>query len=613
MELLKHSCLSILVILLLIASATPSYGHNVPILSDDNGYLTAVKDLPSGWTSETVYQTKPLGPISICEKNDNNVLILDRAAHEIQNLELNGTVTTYLSTGNLSFNAIAYQPNANRIIALGETAFYTNESEMFHVLQEHPPEITYSTCIVNPIDDSIYTAHWANGSTIYHFDSDGLLISSVLSDIQGCSQLAIDGERNLLYYTETFLGRITMINMTSNSTSILASGIAIPGTGEGIGIAVDPLGDLYYYVAEGVNKGFWKFNGTNFENIMNPIFGIGPITWSHKFDAVLCAAGFGACIVKYDPVGIKPERLTPTVNTRSIVETSEGLLLLGIDKTIYQVVGGIFSNFISNLPYPFSNILLDNNGNIYASLANDSPLILNIYPNGTYSTWFSGHIDGFPASLSYDAKNDMMILLTITGEPKHFDLWRIPLDNPDDYLKVTSFANVTNGACTVDRSGNIYVLERSSNIMYKIPDGSNNAQVLFDNVVEHAFLVGVNIVYSSVLDAVVLPRNDDLQAWPVSGSGSYLLAVNNIGIDNEGVFENADNELVCTHSGQIFRLVYSEPATSSVPTSSTTTSSTMSTTTSPTSSTEFPTNLLIMVVVGVVIIVFVIIFVIKRR
>ncbi|MFW9910418.1 MAG: hypothetical protein ACFFEF_17820 [Candidatus Thorarchaeota archaeon] len=545
--------------LLFILFATPVFilpgGFNASALNEDD-YIEACLNLQPGWTSDTIYQSKPLGPISICENGDNDVFILDKAAHEIVELELDGTVSTYLSIDNFSFNAIAYQPNADRIIALGESAFYDTNS--LEVMEEHPFGIEFSTFVVDSNDDSIYTGHWANSSTIYHFDSNGALLSTIRSDIQGCAQLALDSTNNLLYYSETFPGRITMLNLTTNSTTVLTSGIAIPGTGEGISIAVSPLGDLYYMVAEGNEKGFWEYNGTAFENIMGSKNGIGPIVWSQRFDSVLCAAGAGACIVKYDPTAAEPERITPTVNTGSIVETSTGLLLLGVEDTIYQIESGVFSEFIADLDYPCGSLVLDGTETIYASLANDSPLILRVYPNGTYSTWFSGQIDGSPASLTYDPKNDMMVLLTSVGMPTRFDLWKIPVSDPDDYFKVLSINNVTNGDCTVDNDGNIYVLERSSNNLYKIPNGINETQVLHSNVVEHAYLVAVNIEYSSILDGIILARNDDLQVWPVSGANSYLLAENNVGIDNDGVFENANHELVCTHSGQVFRLSYNE-------------------------------------------------------
>jgi len=217
-------------------------GFNASVLNEDD-YVEACRNLQQGWTSDTIYQSKPLGPISICENGDNDVLILDKAAYEIVELELDGTVSTYLSTDNFSLNAIAYQPNADRIIALGESAFYDVSS--LEVMEEHPFGIEFSTFVVDSNDDSIYTGHWANNSAIYHFDSNGALLSTILSDIQGCAQLALDSANNLLYYSETFPGRITLLNLTTNSTTVLTSGIAIPGTGEGISIAVSPLGDLY--------------------------------------------------------------------------------------------------------------------------------------------------------------------------------------------------------------------------------------------------------------------------------------------------------------------------------------------------------------------------------
>lgn len=541
-------------LLFIITALSPLVIANTAIPNPD--YLDACKNLQAGWSSETIYQTSPLSPISLCEGGSNEVLILDREVHKILEIELDTSVSTFHSTGNLSLDAIAFQPNADRIIAIGGSAFYVSDAESFHVIEEHPPPIAFSTLVVDPTDDSLYTGHWGNDTAIYHFDSEGKLLSTVHSGIQGCAQLALDSTNNLLYFSETFAGRISMLNLTSNTTTTLASGVAIPGTGEGISVAVNTIGDLYYYVAEGSGRGLWKYNGTAFEHIMDGMLGIGPILWSQKFDAVLCVPGYGACVVKYDPNASEPEKLTPTVNTGSIVETSDGLLLVGLEKTIYKIESGFIHEFLADLPFSCLKMELDGEDNIYAALSNDSVLIMKISRDGANSTWFAGQVEGALATFSYDSKNDAMVLLTGSGSPTKFDIWRVPMSNPSAYSKVLTIENVTNGACTVDDSGNIYLLERSANVLYKIPDGGSVAQQLYSSVVEHAYLVAVNIEYSSVLDSVILCRNDDLQAWPVSGGSSYLLAENNIGIDNDGIFENANNDLVCTHSGQIYRLSY---------------------------------------------------------
>ncbi|MFW9770219.1 MAG: hypothetical protein ACFFEM_15490, partial [Candidatus Thorarchaeota archaeon] len=249
---MQHRRTSLILMLLLVSPVILlSVNQNISAMTS-SPYAAAFRDLRPGWTSETIYQTNPLGPISICETSTNEVLVLDKSSFEIDTLELNGSVSTYLSLGNISLDAIAFQPNADRVIGIGGGAFYKLNKTSIQVMKEHPPNVTFSNLVVDPSDDSMYTGYWNNDSSIYHFDADGEFISTVRNGILGCTQLAIDSSRNLLYYSETFPGRITRVNMTANTTVVLTSGIAIPGTGEGISIATDPLGNLYYLVAEGI-------------------------------------------------------------------------------------------------------------------------------------------------------------------------------------------------------------------------------------------------------------------------------------------------------------------------------------------------------------------------
>ncbi|MFW9786527.1 MAG: hypothetical protein ACFFE2_14220 [Candidatus Thorarchaeota archaeon] len=570
-------------------------------------YADAFRDLQPGWTSETIYQTNPLGPASICETGTNEVLVLDKASSEIVELELNGSLSTYLPLGDISLDAIAFQTNANRVIGIGDGAFYTLNTTSIHVIKEHPPNVTFSNLVVDPSDDSIYTGHWMNDSSIYHFDVNGEFISTVRTGILGCAQLAVDSAQNLLYYSETFPGRITKLNMTTNTTSVLTSGIAIPGTGEGISIATDPLGNLYYLVAEGTEKGLHKYNGTAFEFVMPAKLGIGAISWSNKFNSFLGTPGYGACVVQFDPAKTEAERITPTVNTRAIIETSDGLLLIGLEKDIFRIESGTFTPFISELPYPCGGLTLDGSENIYASLSNDSVLILKVFPDGSNSTWFQKDLKGFPNGLVYDSKNNLMIQMTNNFQNGTFDLWRLPVESPYDYSKIATIENATSGDLTVDRSGNIYVLERSENILYKIPDQTDIVETVAINVVEHAFLVYPHIAYSTHADAVILCRNDDLQAWPVNGSSSYILGVSATGIDHEGLFENAERDLVGTHSGQIFKLHYEESASATTP------STTTEPTTHPVEPPSIPFEMLAIVVGAMVVIIAIVVCVKLKR
>jgi hypothetical protein len=579
----------------------------------DSQYKDAFGNLPPGWTSKTIYQTNPLGPISICETNANEVLILDKSMNEILEIELNTSVYTYLATGDIALDAIAFQPNANRGIGIGLGAFFIFNESTIEVIKEYPLDVEFSTLVVDPSDDSIYTGHWANGSSIYHFDANGEYISTIREGVEGCAQVAVDSSRNLLYYSETFPGRITRLNMTTNTTTVLTSGIALPGTGEGISIATNPVGDLFYLVAEGAEKGFHRYNGTDFEYIMEAKSGIGPITWSEKFDSMLGTPGYGACVVQFDPDATDPVRLTPTVNTRSIIETSDGLLLIGLEDDIYKIEAETFSAFITDLPFPCANLVLDGNDNIYASLMNDSATILQIFPDGSNSTWFSKDMKEFPNSLVYDSKNDVMVLMTTEFVNETFDLWRLPIDNPYEYSKIASIENVTFGDFTVDKLGNIYVLDRGNNVMYKIPDGTDQVQVFATDVIESAILAYPHIGYSSILDAIIICRNDDLRAWPTNGSSPYVFGVSATGIDHEGLFENTDGDLVGTHSGQIFRLTYDDSTSMTTSTDTSTTSDIPTdTNTTPEGPTSFPIEL-VSIGAGVALVVVVLIICLKKK
>jgi sugar lactone lactonase YvrE len=529
--------------------------------ANESVYLDAVKNLKMGWMSETLYQTKPLSPISICETNDPAVLILDREMHEVVELDEDGSVSTFLSTGGLAFDAIGYQPLADRLVAIGNSAFYIYGGEAFTILEEYPAPVSFTTLIVDPSDDSIYTASAENNSKIYHFTSNGEFISTVRAHVQGGSQLAIDPIRNWLYFSETFTGRITRLDLTMNTTTILNSGIAIPGTGEGISVATDSTGTLYYYVAEGVGRGFHRYNGTDFEFLLAPKDGIGPMIWSNRLNAALCVPGGGGCVVKYDPAAVDPERLTPSVNVKPIVQMANGSILLGIDKTIYIISEGQLIEFVSELPMKCGSLILDASDKLYVGLENDSALIVTLNSDGSLDPWFSRDIDGLLIALCYDSKNNALVLMTNDPGQRRFDVWRLPIEDPYDYRQVVSIENETSCAMTVDRSGNIFILERRVNTLYRIPDGSTQKQVLFTDVVEHAYMVYVNLGYSRIEEGVVLCRNDDLQVWLASGDGAYLLAENNVGIDNSGIFETMTGDLICTHSGQIYRLSYSSEAT----------------------------------------------------
>ncbi|NHJ02706.1 MAG: hypothetical protein EAX86_11255 [Candidatus Heimdallarchaeota archaeon] len=534
-----------------------------PTIVSSNSYIKAVKNLKEGWRGETIYQTNPLGPISICATL-NDVLILDKAAGAILSLDINGETTIYVSTGNFSFDAIHYQPNHNRLIVIGSNLLYfLNEGGTFEILQEYSPEVQFSTLTVDNSDDSIYVGAEFNDSIIYHFNATGHMLGPILKHIQGCSQIAIHPNNTILYYTETYRGRVNQLNLISNVSAVLVADIGILGTGEGIGITVDSNGTLYYYTAEGNALGLNKYDQEIFINVMSAKYGTGPIFWSELHQAILCSAGGGACIVKYDLTKAEGELLTPTINTRAIIETNDSRILFGIEDHIFEVVGTEVVEFSSQLPGKCNSLILTKYNEVYFGIINDTLALYKLESNGAFSVWFQGNIQGFLHGMKYDKLNHALIIsIEVFSDSMDTQLWRIPIDNPLDYELAYELENITRTSFTLDYGGNIFLLERKANILYKIPNGSNLAEIQFTTFIEADYMVEPNLGYSSIEDGIIVCRNDDLQVWPLSREQPFLLAENNIGIDNDGLIENQNQELVVTHSGQIYKLIYEGTNTS---------------------------------------------------
>jgi hypothetical protein len=83
----------LMISLLLMPAVLAPLATTNPFFLSQEGYLDACRNLEPGWSSETIYQSRPLSPISLCENSTNDLYILDREAHEIVELELDGSVS----------------------------------------------------------------------------------------------------------------------------------------------------------------------------------------------------------------------------------------------------------------------------------------------------------------------------------------------------------------------------------------------------------------------------------------------------------------------------------------------------------------------------------------
>ncbi len=518
----------------------------------------AVKNLPAGWTVETVYE-KPVTPSSLCLDGNGDLLMLDPVNREISKLTPDGNLTSYILTGSVDLDIIAFQPNANQLIGINDdTSLYAYEAGAFTLINSFDSDKGISSSVeVDPTDDSFYGGSFQTGSKICQFNASGDFIREIVSNVQGCGQIALNKSQNILYYSEAYTGNIYRVNLTDLSSTAIATGLGIPSIGECPVMCIDDNGTLYSLHKNGTtNQGLYKLVGDSFVFSGLPDkYGWGPLHWAPKFQKILLAGSAGGCIAAYDLVGSKIEKLTETVNSPAIVETADGLILLSIEKQILKLTDSGLVNLTNVLPFDIKKFALDAASNIYAGVANDTVTILRVHPNGSYYTWFSEPIHESLESLCFDSKYNTMVVVTSNATANYTAAYRISIDNASLYEPVIDpviTGSVSRG--TVDRNGTIYIYENQANVIYRIPDWTMVPEILFTDVhYEDPFFF---LQYSSMAHGLIGGWNDGLRIFPLPNGTSYSFADSDTGIDFQSLFETQNLELIGTHTRHIYRLRY---------------------------------------------------------
>lgn len=549
-------------ILLISIFVIPFYNLFLQVRAEE--YLP-LKDVRPGWDVLPIYEIPhPPGPICIGENNDT--FYLDNLNHVLMKMDEFGVHSEYITTGSLSFNDIDYQPNRNRLIGLTDHGFYTINSSDITWLNNYTYGSSLSTITVDPTDDSFYCSSLFDNTDILYFDADGNYNSTVLSNVQGCSQILLNNNQSILYYTETYLGSFSSMNLSSLETKVVRTGIGLPGTQEVIGIGVDDNDDLYCMTADGNNRGFYKYEKGSFVLLMGSKAGMSTLTWSSKLHSFVAGGSFGGCLISYNPDKTEAELLTPIVNSYTIIETHDGIILYGIEDEIYQInqSGPVF---FSKSPNNFSimNLIVNRENTIFAALGNDSVTIVQIGTNGSIQNWFNNEIHELIKSIHYDEKYDDIVLLTTDFLQNETNVYRIPIDDPLSYHKITTFKNSTKTAGVTDVYGNIYIYEGYNNSLYRIPDGTIDKELITTSFVNFTDIYGPDVIviptlgYSTIENGILIGRNDDLHIWLLDENHRVTFAVNNRGIDNSAIFQNNKQEIICTQSTLIIKLIYNKP------------------------------------------------------
>ncbi|NHJ40345.1 MAG: WD40 repeat domain-containing protein [Asgard group archaeon] len=473
-----------------------------------------------------------------------------------------------MNTSPYDFSDIEYQPNNNRLLGVTDKGFFALTSSSMTLIRNYTYANTLSALAVDPNDDSFYCGSLFDNTDILKFDADGNYISTELSSVQGVSQLALNNNQSILYYTETYLGSISYLNLTSCSTTLIRTGIGLSGTQEVIGIGVDDSDILYSMTADGNERGFYKYGNGTYVLLVGSKGGMSALTWFPKMQAFIAGGSFSGALIKYDISTKKASYLTPVVNSNTLIETMNGTVFYSIDDGIYKIAEDKPSLFAtSEKEVPISKLIIDVNDNIFVLLANDSVTIHQLLMNGSLIPWFGNTINEWSKSFNYDIKNHDIILITENGITNDSYVYRIPVENPLDYYKILTFNNSTKLTCTTDVSGNIYLYEAYNNTLHKIPDGAMETEAIttffvnFTGIYGPNFVVEAPICYCTVENGIVVGRNDDLYIWLLNEGISTMFAYNEIGIDNSAIFQNINSDILCTQSTVILKLIYQEPIT----------------------------------------------------
>jgi hypothetical protein len=527
----------------------------------------ALKNLPTGWKVETIYE-KSVTPSSICVDGNGDLLMLDPIKYTISKLDPTGNVSFYASTGSLQFGQIAYQLNENRLLGFGGTpgGLYAYMGGIFVLINtiDFDKEVT-SSIAVDPTDDSFYGGSFNVGTKICHFNATGHFIREIVTNVQGCGQIALNKSQNLLYYTEAYTGSLYRVNLTDLSRVLIDTGLGIPSIGEPPVICLDDNKTLYSLHKNGTtNQGLYKLVNDSFVFLGMPDkYGWGNLHWAPKFQSILLAASAGGCIASYNLTENTITKLTDVVNSPAIVENEDGEIFLFIENQIVKLTSTGLVNITGELPFEIKQFALDAENNLYAGISNDTVTILKIYMDGTYETWFNKPIHETLQSLSYDSKYNTLVAVTSNKIANYTAAYRIPIPDYDLYEPIvipTITGSVPRG--TVDNNGTVYIYENEANVIYKIPDITTIAEILFTNV--HYKDPFFFLQYVSVTDGLIGGWNDGLRMFPLSGGAFYSFAESDTGIDFQSLFETRNNEYIGTHTRHIYRITYN-PGSRAIP------------------------------------------------
>ena len=515
-----------------------------------------VTGLPSNWTSSQVFQGDlGLYPGSMTSDSAGNIYLSDSGTKTIKKLSTDGSITTLVDLSNVSMNGnlsnIAWQESHQRLlISTTKSGLYAYSNGQVSTLKMSG--VMAGDMAVNPTDGSFYTAYQLDGASIIHYDANGNSIGTVVQSSRGPSQFAFDAANNKLYYSETYAGRISVLNIGDGTVSTVADGIGIAGTFEPISVAFDGSGNLYTFPAA---TGLYQINGSQLSLVTSSIGGAGQIVWSPSREAFVQTQGAGANLISYPVDGsTQASNITPYVNGNAIGQLSDGRVILWVEASgkLVEVTSNGYVDFGSDTISEVNDYVADSNGNLFAATFGK---IVKVNLDGTLTTQLEYEDGTIVVNLAYDHSDGGIAYVTRHGAtPNIVTIRKLSTDG-----QTNDIAAITTNSYTFplasDSSGNLYYLERGENVIYRIAQGSTSIEIWAQNVLDSDAITVPSLAYIESQNALMVSTISNYELWPLAGGAKQVFATNDGAVDNFATFEASDGDIVAIHSGEIFRMM----------------------------------------------------------
>lgn len=517
----------------------------------------AVTGLRDGWSQTSIHESNfGVYPGSLAVDGSGNILIFDRGTKQLKQLATDGTVSTLADLGSaISFGnptAIGYQPGRDRVlISTDMSGLYAYQNGQVSQLKMYG--VMVGTFAVDPRDDSIYGGYQIDGGAIVHYDANGNSLGTVVASAGGLFQLAVEPGGNTLYYSETYAGRISALDLASGTRSTVVEGIGIPGTFEPIGIALDGTGTLYYFPS---NAGFFKYTGGQGTLVTTNPGGGGEIEWVPSRNLFVVAQGAGANLVAYEPGDTPAYNLTPYVNAFAIGELSDGRVIVqsADDNRLVAVTSSGFAAFGTEELGNCSDFAIDAAKRLFGACGDT---LLQVNTDGS-TTPLVQHAGKNLLSLAYSSLADEFVYTASADNGQGaVAIHRIAASGGAS-RSVTTLQNVSINnvlpSLAVDGQDNIYILERGANQILRIAAGAGSTTVWASSALDSDAITVPDIVYLPGENALLVSTIENYQLWPLDGSARQTFATNNGAVDNFAMMVAGDGSVLAIHSGEVFRM-----------------------------------------------------------